>query len=301
MLPSAHCCTPPPPAHDRSHVATQDASTKRDVKNLVRHLGENARPAQKKQALVTIVNLRFEGGQADSDIVVAIASAGAIPLLVRLLGAGSPADVQQNAARALGRLALHDDNIVTIAGAVPHLVQLGPRSTALAQENAALTLSFLACNADNAVTIVDAGAISLLVQLLEPGSGVRKNIAGAAAGALSSIAEFSDQYKVKIAAVGAIPLLVQLLGAGSTAKVQQSAAAALANLSLIAVNAAIIADGAIPSLVRLLGSGSAFAQEMAAVTLKHLAAYVHNAAAVIPPLELLLAPTTPENWPHQKH
>ncbi|KAG1677122.1 hypothetical protein FOA52_000928 [Chlamydomonas sp. UWO 241] len=61
----------------------------------------------------------------NADNAVTIAAAGAVPPLVQLLGAGSAARVQHNAAAAL-ELARNADNAVTIAdaGAIPLLVQL---------------------------------------------------------------------------------------------------------------------------------------------------------------------------------
>jgi hypothetical protein len=79
-----------------------------------------------------------------------IVAVGIIPLLVPLLGPGSPADVQVLAARILARLATADGNKVTIAaasgasgasGAIPLLVQLlkpGPNADAHASAAYAL-------------------------------------------------------------------------------------------------------------------------------------------------------------------
>jgi hypothetical protein len=139
--------------------------------------------------------------------LAAIVALGAIPLLVQLLGPGSPAGVHERAAGILRFLAGSTDaNQVAIAaaGAIPLLVQLmRPASSVMVQVGAtnvvmflvpslywcsfwilqfldgppakmqgmaAQTLGWLAVNAEDAATIAAAGAIPLLVQLLKPGS-----------------------------------------------------------------------------------------------------------------------------------
>ncbi|KAG1662680.1 hypothetical protein FOA52_014606 [Chlamydomonas sp. UWO 241] len=66
----------------------------RDLKKLLRKLGDVSRPGQLKQALVTVDLLVREKNQ---DSLAAITAAGAIPPLVQLLGHGYTAEVQINA------------------------------------------------------------------------------------------------------------------------------------------------------------------------------------------------------------
>jgi hypothetical protein len=103
-------------------------------------------------------------------VAVAIAAAGAVPLLVQLLGPGSSENVQLHAAGVLATIAgTNAENAVAAvdAGAVLLLVQLlGTGKTALAQQNAAGTLLNVARNAKSSVAIITAaGAIPALVQL----------------------------------------------------------------------------------------------------------------------------------------
>ncbi|KAG1680108.1 hypothetical protein FOA52_000221 [Chlamydomonas sp. UWO 241] len=175
---------------------------RRDVLNLVRNLGANARPSQQRQAVATLLSL----------CCIAIFTAGAIPLLVQLLKPGPAAELQQDAAGALSALGRNAGNAVTIAaaGAIPLLMQLlGPAAPARLQQNATLALKQLAANADNVVAIAAAGAIPPLVQLLGPGSlsDVKLTVVGLV-WRLSRNAENAST----IAAAGAIPLLVLLLG-----------------------------------------------------------------------------------------
>jgi hypothetical protein len=67
----------------------------------VRKLSANSHPGEQLQALAAIGDGCFENSHFQASIV----AVGAIPLLVPLLGPGSPADVQELAARILASLA----------------------------------------------------------------------------------------------------------------------------------------------------------------------------------------------------
>ena len=133
----------------------------------MRKLGAEARPSQQAKALSTIAQLSWG---LNPDILAALAAAGAIPALVRLLGPGSPAEVQSNAARVLVKLAEDADSMVTIAaaGAIPPLVQLlRPGSSAEVQEMAAGALRVLSnSNAENRAAITAASVIMNMEQLM---------------------------------------------------------------------------------------------------------------------------------------
>ena len=83
----------------------------------------------------------------DADNKVKVAAAGAIPILVRLLGSSSAA-VQEVAADTLWILAYNADNKnkVATAGAIPPLVQLLGSSSAVVQKAATRALWNIACN-----------------------------------------------------------------------------------------------------------------------------------------------------------
>jgi hypothetical protein len=90
---------------------------RRDIENLVHDLGADSL-GQQTQALRKISNLIGEGLPADGHMLEtldAISAAGAIPLLVGLVGEGNPAAVQKNAAGALSSLARCAECAVTIA------------------------------------------------------------------------------------------------------------------------------------------------------------------------------------------
>jgi hypothetical protein len=144
---------------------------RRDVRNLVRRLGAEARPSQQSLALEALMQ-QLASGQPD--IAAMIAAAGGVPPLVQMLGPGFHGEVQRMAASALISLGQTADTAVTIvaAGAPLLLVQmLGPGASVGMQRNASAALGVLAeGHADNMVAVVAAGAIPLLVQLLGHGA-----------------------------------------------------------------------------------------------------------------------------------
>jgi hypothetical protein len=138
------------------------------------------------------------------------------------------------------------------------------------QFGAANTIEMLARNAENASSIAAAGAIPLLVQLLDPGDGPPALMQGTAAQTLGYLAVNAEDA-VTIVDAGAVPLLVQLLKPGPRVDVQQVATGALAHL----------------------GTNAEVAQRSAVEALSGLAANAENAVTIassgaIPPLAQLL-------------
>ena len=120
------------------------------------------------------------------------------------------------------------------AGAIPLLVALlGPKRTATVREAAAGALMNLITNADSTAKLVAAGGIPPLVALLGAKGmqvAAAESVQEAAADTLRRIA-FGSDNQVKVAAAGAIPRLVALLGTKRTAAVQEAAAGALWSLA----------------------------------------------------------------------
>ncbi|GLC57934.1 hypothetical protein PLESTB_001291300 [Pleodorina starrii] len=221
---------------------------------------------------------------------VAIAQAGGIPPLVKLLNS-SDTGVQEQAAGALGVLAGNDANQVAIAqaGGIPPLVKLLNSSDTGVQEQAAGALGVLAGNDANQVAIAQAGGIPPLVKLLNSSdTGLQKR----AAWALAYLAD-KDANRVAIAQAGGIPPLVKLLDSSDTG-VQKQAAQALAYLAYKDANQVAIAQASgIPPLVKLLNSSDTGLQKRAAWALAYLADKDANRVAIaeaggIPPLLMLL-------------
>jgi hypothetical protein len=225
-----------------------------NLRKLVRKLGASSQPGEQAQALAVI----REGIREDEDFhfEAAIVAVGAIPLLVQLLGPGSPAGVQEDATAILMVFAASTDaNKVAIvaAGAIPLLVQLmGPASPVMVQVYATNAIMYLVEIAEHLASISAAGAIPLLVQFLDPGDGPPAFMQEMAADTLGTLA-FNAEDAVTIVGFGAVPLLVHLLGPGSLSGVHGSAARAVGILAENSENAVTIAaSGAIPLLAQLL-------------------------------------------------
>jgi vacuolar protein 8 len=125
-----------------------------------------------------------------------------------------------------------------------------------AQETSAGALLWLAESQTNRVSIADAGAIPLLVSLLDGGS---EEVKEQAAGALQMLVK-NNLSNQKDIAEG----LVELLATGS-ASAQEHVTQLLKNLARDPENRASIAKaGAVPELVRQLERGSPKAMGMAA-------------------------------------
>ena len=115
-----------------------------------------------------------------------MARAGAIDLLVKLLGARTSGE-RAAAARALGTLSVNDDNEAAVprAGAIHPLVKLLGASTSGVREDTGKAHRNISANDDNAVALARAGAIDPLVKLLGAGTSGERQAASRALGSLS--------------------------------------------------------------------------------------------------------------------
>ncbi|XP_022755758.1 U-box domain-containing protein 13-like isoform X2 [Durio zibethinus] len=200
---------------------------------------------------------------------VAIAEAGAIPLLVSLL-LTSDSRTQEHAVTALLNLSIYEDNKRTIvsSGAVPGIVQVLKKGSMEARENAAATLFSLSVVDENKVTIGASGAIPPLVTLLSEGTQRGKKDA---ATALFNLCIYQGN-KGKAVRAGVVPTLMHLLTEPGSGMVDE----ALAILAILASHpegkSAIGAAEAVPILVDVIGNGSPRNRENAAAVLVHLCA-----------------------------
>ncbi|KAM7280489.1 hypothetical protein ACFE04_007623 [Oxalis oulophora] len=203
----------------------------------------------------------------NADNRVAIAEAGAIPLLVGLL---SKADsrTQEHAVTALLNLSICEDNKGSIvsSGAVPGIVHVLKKGSMEARENAAATLFSLSVVDENKVTIGGSGAIPPLVILLSEGTQRGKKDA---ATALFNLCIYQGN-KGKAIRAGVVPTLMQLLTEPGGTMVDE----ALAILAILASHpegkTAIGSAEAVPVLVEVIGNGSPRNKENAAAVLVHL-------------------------------
>ncbi|KAH9627519.1 hypothetical protein KSS87_016233 [Heliosperma pusillum] len=203
----------------------------------------------------------------NADNRVAIAEAGAIPLLVELLSIAD-SRTQEHAVTALLNLSICDDNKGSIinSGAVPGIVHVLKRGSMEARENAAATLFSLSVVDENKATIGSSGAISPLVLLLSEGNQRGKKDA---ATALFNLCIYQGN-KGKAIRAGIVPILMRLLTEPGGAMLDE----ALAILAIISSHpdgkAAIGSADALPILVDVIGNGSPRNKENAAAVLAHL-------------------------------
>ncbi|EPS68981.1 hypothetical protein M569_05787, partial [Genlisea aurea] len=203
----------------------------------------------------------------NADNRVAIAEAGAIPLLIQLLSSPDPR-TQEHAVTALLNLSICDENKSAIisAGAVPGIVYVLRKGSMETRENAAATLFSLSVVDENKVTIGLLGAIPPLVSLLGEGNQRGKKDA---ATALFNLCIYQGN-KGKAVRAGVIPTLMKLLTEPQGNMMDE----ALAILAILAGHpegkAAIGAAEAVPILVDVIGNGSPRNKENAAAVLVHL-------------------------------
>ncbi|XP_016187295.1 U-box domain-containing protein 13 [Arachis ipaensis] len=203
----------------------------------------------------------------NADNRVAIAEAGAIPLLVGLLSVPD-SRTQENAVTALLNLSIYENNKGSIvsSGAIPGIVHVLKKGSMEARENAAATLFSLSVIDENKVTIGASGAIPPLVTLLSEGTQRGKKDA---ATALFNLCIYQGN-KGKAIRAGAIPTLMKLVTEPNGSMVDE----ALAILAILSSHpdgkAAIGAAEAVPFLVQFIANGSPRNKENAAAVLVHL-------------------------------
>ncbi|XP_022730634.1 U-box domain-containing protein 13-like [Durio zibethinus] len=214
----------------------------------------------------------------NADNRVAIAEAGAIPLLMSLLSTPD-SRTQEHAVTALLNLSICEENKGSIisSGAVPGIVLVLKKGSMEARENAAATLFSLSVVDENKVTIGALGAIPPLVTLLSEGTQRGKKDA---ATALFNLCIYQGN-KGKAVRAGVVPTLMRLLTEPGGGMVDE----ALAILAILASHpegkSAIGAADAVPVLVDFIGNGSPRNRENAAAVLVQLCAgdQQHLAAA----------------------
>ena len=232
--------------------------------------------------------------------IAQVIAAGAIPLLAELLRTSGSTDVQREAARTLGTLALMAQSAVISAGAIEPLVRLLKDGSEDTQSAAALALVDLssgneACQA----MIAAAGAIAPLVRVLRVPAR-SEELQGHAAALLANIASADAK---SIVAAGALPFLVERLAAGS-AETQEKAARAVNCIARdVDTHAAILAAAPLLPLVRLMTATSEGAWQQAHQALLHLSkspTFPEHfvAAGAMPPLvQLLCSESAPlQQW-----
>ena len=208
-----------------------------------------------------------------ADNRIAIAEAGAIPLLVDLL---STLDLrtQEHTVTALLNLSIceHNKGSIMSSGAVPGIVHVLKTGSMEARENAAAALFSLSVVDENKITIGASGAIPALVTLLSEGTQRGKKDA---ATALFNLCLYQGN-KGKAIRSGIVPLLLRLVNGPECGMLDE----ALAILAVLASHpdgkAAIRSADGLPTLAVVIGSGSPRNKENAAAVLLHLCSGDHE-------------------------
>ncbi|PPD88471.1 hypothetical protein GOBAR_DD14560 [Gossypium barbadense] len=257
---------PKRPGSSRSNKTTSACSPaeRTKIEILLRKLASSS-PEDQRMAAGEIRLL----AKRNADNRVAIAEAGAIPLLVTLLSTPD-SRTQEHAVTAVLNLSICEENKGSIIsfGAVPGIVQVLKKGSMEARENAAAALFSLSVVDENKVTIGASGAIPPLVTLLSEGTQRGKKDA---ATALFNLCVYQGN-KGKAVRAGVVPTLMRLLTEPGGGMVDE----ALAILAILSSHpegkSAIGAAEAVPVLVDVIGNGSPRNRENAAAVLVHLCA-----------------------------
>lgn len=270
------------------------------VHSLTRMLGPEESALCRETAAAAVGNLAANCEEAQG----LLAEAGAVPLLVRVLGSGTPA-ARQHAARALRNLAGRDGRNklqAMQAGAIPLLVELlRPASDPTTRAAAASALSNIACNCEETQrAIAAAGALPVICDLLEP-TGCGNGRQGEQSAAVSPGGD-DDQLPgpCTLACREAAAWLLSNLACSTEVRhalAKQEAVAASTAVAAAKAGAAPprSSGGVVAGLVQLLSDGSEGGRQAAARAIKNLAAGQGNGykariaeAGAIPPLVQLL-------------
>ncbi|KAE8733752.1 U-box domain-containing protein 13 [Hibiscus syriacus] len=208
----------------------------------------------------------------NADNRVAIAEAGAIPLLVCLLSTPD-SRTQEHAVTALLNLSICGVNRgrIVFSGAVPGIVQVLKKGSMEARENAAATLFSLSIVDENKVAIGASGAIPPLVTLLKPGSGMVDE-----ALAILAILASHPEGKSAIGTAKVTHVLVDFIGNGSPRN-KENAAAILVHLCAEDQHLAEVEGlGVMGHLVDLAQNGTERGKRKAAQLLQWLSRFVEQ-------------------------
>ncbi|CAO2840640.1 unnamed protein product [Amaranthus hypochondriacus] len=243
-------------------VSACSAAERSKIEELLRKL-HSGKPDDQRAAAGEIRLL----AKRNADNRVAIAEAGAIPLLVDLLSTPD-SRTQEHAVTALLNLSICDDNKGSIinSGAVPGIVHVLKIGSMEARENAAATLFSLSVVDENKITIGGSGAIPPLVMLLSEGTQRGKKDA---ATALFNLCIYQGN-KGRAIRAGIVPTLMGLLTEPGGGMLDE----ALAILAILSNHpegkAALVSADALPVLVEVIANGSPRNKENAAAVLVHL-------------------------------
>ncbi|KAJ1417701.1 Zinc finger, RING/FYVE/PHD-type [Sesbania bispinosa] len=190
---------------------------------------------------------------------ILIMAAGAVENIIGLLEAGKTMEARENAAAAIFSLSMVDDSKVTIGAhprAIPALVGLLKEGTPTGKRDAATALFNLAVYKHNKASIVNAGAVTLLIDLLMDDKAGITDDALAVLALLLGCSEGLEEIRNSRVLV---PLLIDLLRFGS-AKGKENSITLLLGLCKeegeLVARRLLANPRSIPSLQSLVADGS---------------------------------------------
>ncbi|KAI4991397.1 hypothetical protein ZWY2020_039768 [Hordeum vulgare] len=198
---------------------------------------------------------------------IRIAESGAVRPLVALLSHPDPL-VQEHGVTALLNLSIcHENKVIVVeAGAIPPLVRaLKSAASLAARENAACALLRLSqLDGATAAAVGRAGAIPLLVSLLETGGGRGKKDAATALYALCSGAR---ENRLRTVEAGAVTPLLDFMSDPESGMVDKAAYALYSLLGFAEGRSATVEEGGISILLELVEVGTSRQKEIATLSL----------------------------------
>ncbi|KAI4976714.1 hypothetical protein ZWY2020_050321 [Hordeum vulgare] len=198
---------------------------------------------------------------------IRIAESGAVRPLVALLSHPDPL-VQEHGVTALLNLSIcHENKVIVVeAGAIPPLVRaLKSAASLAARENAACALLRLSqLDGATAAAVGRAGAIPLLVSLLETGGGRGKKDAATALYALCSGAR---ENRLRTVEAGAVTPLLDFMSDPESGMVDKTAYALYSLLGFAEGRSATVEEGGISILLELVEVGTSRQKEIATLSL----------------------------------
>lgn len=175
------------------------------------------------------------------------------------------------------------------SGAVPPLVENLKSASLRQQTQAATVLGYLALDAENKLLIGAAGAIPVLVELLNLGVGEEADPCDRvtqlpAVAALANLAADNSMNAASIASAGGLAPILWLAYNADSLVARNYAAMALCSLALecdVGVEAEIVGSGGVQIIVALLASGDPHGRQLADKALNSIAHDDCNRQAIV--------------------
>ncbi|KAL2650877.1 hypothetical protein R1flu_019005 [Riccia fluitans] len=208
-----------------------------------------------------------------------VVNAGAVPLLVKMLGEGETQFIKESAAAALLTLScLNDSNKACIGsfGAITLLVQMMISGSSQGRKDALTTLYNLTIFVGNRHRVIRDGALPVLFHFLN----LRKVDLMEKCIALLYNLSFTEEGRNEIAQIGdAISTLAEILEGGSM-KEKEHVVATMLLLCIHSsqLNDSVLKEGVIPSLVAISVIGTPRARDKAQKLLQHFREHRHKEA-----------------------